>query len=276
MQLPRLLQLINQAMGISSLSKKPSILFHQRIRYGYISMLKPVSTSNYCWTFFFTYFADQKSGFLALILCLHLSSEKLKIPRDKPRILLGGESRRSTVVQFGDGGTSIESSTFSLDAEEFLAMDITFKVNQLKTFCKFVLEFKLIHFHPNLVPKTFTITWANTKGLNKFSSSYWHFFWQNTHNLQPGNPITWAPAALINADKAAFYRCGFIGVQDTLTDSQGRHYFENCYIEGAMDFIWGNGRSIYQVGLFLLHWIFACIIKLLTLDRTQFSCRDAF
>ncbi|KAK6242942.1 hypothetical protein QUC31_009351 [Theobroma cacao] len=122
-------------------------------------------------------------------------NEKLKIPRDKPRILLGGESRRSTVVQFGDGGTSIESSTFSLDAEEFLAMDITFK---------------------------------------------------NTHNLQPGNPITWAPAALINADKAAFYRCGFIGVQDTLTDSQGRHYFENCYIEGAMDFIWGNGRSIYQ------------------------------
>ncbi|XP_021283279.1 probable pectinesterase 29 [Herrania umbratica] len=122
-------------------------------------------------------------------------NEKLNIPRDKPRILLVGESRGSTVVQFGDGGSSIESSTFSVYAEEFLAMDITFK---------------------------------------------------NTHNLQPGNPITWAPAALINADKAAFYRCGFIGLQDTLTDSQGRHYFENCYIEGAVDFIWGNGRSIYQ------------------------------
>ncbi|KAA3486361.1 putative pectinesterase 29 [Gossypium australe] len=122
-------------------------------------------------------------------------NEKVTIPRDKPRILLQGESYRSTIVQFGDGGDSIKSSTLSLYADDFVAMDITFK---------------------------------------------------NTYNLEPGKPITWAPAALINADMAAFYRCGFISVQDTLTDSEGRHYFENCYIEGAVDFIWGNGRSIYQ------------------------------
>ncbi|CAA7055137.1 unnamed protein product [Microthlaspi erraticum] len=48
------------------------------------------------------------------------------------------------------------------------------------------------------------------------------------------------------ADKAWFYGCRFISVQDTLADGFGRHYFQNCYIEGAIDFIWGYGQSIYQ------------------------------
>ncbi|XP_010674634.2 probable pectinesterase 55 [Beta vulgaris subsp. vulgaris] len=56
----------------------------------------------------------------------------------------------------------------------------------------------------------------------------------------------WAPAAVITGDKAAFYECGFISLQDTLTDNLGRHYFESCYIQGAVDFIWGDGQSIYQ------------------------------
>ncbi|KAK9692156.1 hypothetical protein RND81_09G244500 [Saponaria officinalis] len=55
-----------------------------------------------------------------------------------------------------------------------------------------------------------------------------------------------APAAIISGDKAAFFECGFMSVQDTLTDSLGRHYFESCYIQGAVDFIWGDGQSIYR------------------------------
>ncbi|CAO2832527.1 unnamed protein product [Amaranthus hypochondriacus] len=58
--------------------------------------------------------------------------------------------------------------------------------------------------------------------------------------------ISQAPAALIIGDKVAFYECGFIGVQDTLTDFIGRHLFEGCYIEGYVDFIWGYGQSIYH------------------------------
>ena len=58
---------------------------------------------------------------------------------------------------------------------------------------------------------------------------------------------TWAPAALLYADKASFYNCGFVGIQDTLTDLVGRHFFDNCYFEGAIDFIWSNGQSLYQV-----------------------------
>ncbi|KAE8728068.1 putative pectinesterase 29 [Hibiscus syriacus] len=71
-----------------------------------------------------------------------------------------------------------------------------------------------------------------------FINSYW----------DPKSEHTKAPAvaALVNGDKSFFFRCGFSSVQDTLFDSIGRHYFKECYIEGAVDFIFGNGQSIYE------------------------------
>eukprot|EP00253_Pinus_taeda_P003896 PITA_03896 len=55
-----------------------------------------------------------------------------------------------------------------------------------------------------------------------------------------------AVALLAAADRAAFYDCRMTGFQDTLLDESGRHYFYNCYIEGAVDFICGNGKSVYK------------------------------
>ncbi|KAL3620028.1 hypothetical protein CASFOL_034940 [Castilleja foliolosa] len=60
------------------------------------------------------------------------------------------------------------------------------------------------------------------------------------------NRITQAVAARIWGDKSAFFRVGFVGVQDTLWDVKGRHYFEQCTIQGAVDFIFGSGRSLYE------------------------------
>ena len=65
-----------------------------------------------------------------------MSSEKVVIPRDKPYIILEGESRRASVIQYGDSGSSLDSTTFKLYAGNFLARDITFKVKQLKNFNK--------------------------------------------------------------------------------------------------------------------------------------------
>ncbi|KAJ8752387.1 hypothetical protein K2173_004023 [Erythroxylum novogranatense] len=72
---------------------------------------------------------------------------------------------------------------------------------------------------------------------------------RNTYNLDQSHrePMLWAPAATLWADKASFYRCGFISKQDTLSDLIGRHYFHSCYIEGSVDFIWGNGQSYYEL-----------------------------
>ncbi|GLT98832.1 hypothetical protein SLE2022_163120 [Rubroshorea leprosula] len=54
-----------------------------------------------------------------------------------------------------------------------------------------------------------------------------------------------AVAMRISGDKAAFYNCRFVGYQDTLCDDKGRHFFQDCYIQGTVDFIFGNGKSLY-------------------------------
>ncbi|CAN0902507.1 Probable pectinesterase 29 [Linum grandiflorum] len=70
----------------------------------------------------------------------------------------------------------------------------------------------------------------------------------NSYNYpdQTKNRIMQAIAVMVAGDKTAFYKCGFSSVQDTLWDVEGRHYFKECTIEGAVDFIFGNGQSIYE------------------------------
>lgn len=68
-----------------------------------------------------------------------------------------------------------------------------------------------------------------------------------------------AVAVKISGDRCAFYNCKFLGFQDTVLDDTGRHYFKNCYIEGAVDFICGNGKSVYEVQIkswTVLFWLF--------------------
>lgn len=70
---------------------------------------------------------------------------------------------------------------------------------------------------------------------------------QNSAPAQPPGAIReQAVAFRISADHGAFYGCGFIAHQDTLYDHKGKHYFEDCYIEGSVDFIFGNGQSLYK------------------------------
>ncbi|BFG25780.1 hypothetical protein CerSpe_120540 [Prunus speciosa] len=62
----------------------------------------------------------------------------------------------------------------------------------------------------------------------------------------PGDFGAQAVAIRISGDQAAFLGCGFFGAQDTLHDDKGRHYFKDCYVQGSIDFIFGNGRSLYE------------------------------
>ncbi|XP_002277623.1 probable pectinesterase 29 [Vitis vinifera] len=100
------------------------------------------------------------------------------------------------------------------------------------------------------------IKWGDHSETNQsatFTSSADNFVakdisFQNSYNmpLYPTPPIKPAAAATIYGDKSAFYSCGFVGLQDTLWDVSGRHYFSHCYIEGAVDFICGDGQSFYE------------------------------
>lgn len=71
---------------------------------------------------------------------------------------------------------------------------------------------------------------------------------QNSYNNPiNGNRRLPAAAAMVAGDKAFFYRVGFFGLQDTLWDDQGRHYYKLCTIQGAVDFIFGAGQSLFEV-----------------------------
>ncbi|MBK0383095.1 T9SS type A sorting domain-containing protein [Pedobacter sp. SD-b] len=60
-----------------------------------------------------------------------------------------------------------------------------------------------------------------------------------------------APQALainVNNDRASFKNCRFLGGQDTLLANNNglRQYYLNCYIDGVVDFIFGNARAVFD------------------------------
>lgn len=70
----------------------------------------------------------------------------------------------------------------------------------------------------------------------------------NTDNLDGSTASYVALAASVYGDKIGFYGCSFIGWQDTLLNgaTAGYQYYESCYIEGAIDFIWGYSKAYFK------------------------------
>jgi len=83
-----------------------------------------------------------------------------------------------------------------------------------------------------------------------------------------GSGVGQAIAAYVDADRARFSRCAFLGRQDTLflgplppspripgsfvgpgefrPRIQGRHLFEDCLVEGDVDFIFGSAAALFR------------------------------
>ncbi|KAL3699545.1 hypothetical protein R1sor_017567 [Riccia sorocarpa] len=136
-----------------------------------------------------------------------LYSEKVRIPKDKPYITLLGYPN-TTVIVFD----SIASDVISTESNATLR---TFGSATVAVESRFFFAINLIFKNSAPIPP-------------------------------PGSVGKQAVAFRISADMAAFYNCQFLGGQDTLYDHHGRHYFQNCYVEGTIDFIFGNGRSLYK------------------------------
>ncbi|WP_375436250.1 pectinesterase family protein [uncultured Hymenobacter sp.] len=129
--------------------------------------------------------------------------EKITIPANKPFLQLVGESVANTILTYEDGASTPapgggtlgtqNSASFSVNADDFSALNITFE--------------------------------------NSFGDG------------------SQAVAVLLNADRAAFKNCRFLGNQDTLyTKGNGtpRHYFRDCYIDGNVDFIFGSSVAVFD------------------------------
>lgn len=61
-------------------------------------------------------------------------------------------------------------------------------------------------------------------------------------------PVGQAVACHVAADRAVFRRCRFLGFQDTLYTfgENTREYYEDCYIEGTVDFIFGKASAVFN------------------------------
>ena len=55
-----------------------------------------------------------------------------------------------------------------------------------------------------------------------------------------------AVALFVDAERATFENCRFLGWQDTLFVNGSRHLFKNCYIEGHVDFIFGTASAVFE------------------------------
>ncbi|KAJ6694448.1 hypothetical protein OIU85_005160 [Salix viminalis] len=137
--------------------------------------------------------------------------EQVTIPEEKPCIFLKGRDRALTTITYNAHKRTDTSATFTSSPSNVVAMGITFKNS-------YNLPYKQNIYSKNI-----------SYGIK-----------------MPGAGVSPALSARIYGDKSAFYDCAFLGVQDTLWDVQGRHHFLNCYIEGAVDFIFGAGQSLYE------------------------------
>jgi pectinesterase len=55
-----------------------------------------------------------------------------------------------------------------------------------------------------------------------------------------------ALAIRVDGDRVLFRNCRFLGWQDTILLNRGRQYFENCYITGHVDFIFGGATAFFE------------------------------
>lgn len=166
-------------------------------------------------------------------------------------VTLEGAGADKTVVQWGDTADTpagpagrplgtFNSATFAVNAQYFLARNITFKVNK--------------------PPLVLVAVPGNSALLStKFARSAAAPWLTGVHCPVPGTEQNTSPvpkpgasgkqavALRVSADNAAFVGCRMLGAQDTLYDHSGRHYYKECYIEGSVDFIFGNALSLYEV-----------------------------
>ncbi|MDH6534156.1 pectin esterase [Parabacteroides sp. 52] len=61
-------------------------------------------------------------------------------------------------------------------------------------------------------------------------------------------PVGQAVAVLVAGDRSVFRKCRFLGFQDTLYTYSiySRQYYEDCYVEGSVDFIFGWSTAVFH------------------------------
>ena len=70
--------------------------------------------------------------------------------------------------------------------------------------------------------------------------------WENLTIANAAGPVGQAVALRADGDRLVFRHCRFLGWQDTMLLNRGRDYFDDCTIEGAVDFIFGGATAFFD------------------------------
>lgn len=99
------------------------------------------------------------------------------------------------------------------------------------------------------------ISWSDYSGkgsINTFTSYTVRvvgdgFTAENITFVNSAGPVGQAVALHVEGDRCVFRNCRIIGNQDSLFASgkDSRQYYENCYIEGTTDFIFGSATAVF-------------------------------
>ncbi|GBG92557.1 hypothetical protein CBR_g55951 [Chara braunii] len=133
-------------------------------------------------------------------------TEKVTVPSNKPFITLRGSGPYRTVISWGDRASTLLKTT-KKPMGTFLSASVGVNADY------FTAE---------------DITFQN-----------------HASRPRPNSFTEQAVAFRITGDFAAFHNVRFYGYQDTLYCHRGRHLFKNVYVRGSVDFIFGNGRSMF-------------------------------
>jgi pectin methylesterase-like acyl-CoA thioesterase len=135
--------------------------------------------------------------------------EKITVPSNKPFLQLVGESVANVILTYDDYAGKMTTCAATIGTQN----SASFTVNA-----------------------------------NDFSAI--NITFENSHVYgYPDNNGQQAVAILVNADRAAFKNCRFLGNQDTMYlkgSGNPRNYFKNCYIDGIIDFIFGSAIALFD------------------------------
>lgn len=90
---------------------------------------------------------------------------------------------------------------------------------------------------------------GGTYGTNDSSSVFIEATDFSAYNLTFQNTagaVGQAVAMNVTGDRAIFDNCQFLGWQDTLYAHTGRQYYENSYITGRVDYVFGDATAVFQ------------------------------
>jgi pectinesterase len=71
-------------------------------------------------------------------------------------------------------------------------------------------------------------------------------YMENITIKNTAGPVGQAPAIKTTGDNMIFKKCRFFGYQDTYYANKNRQYNLDCYVEGAVDFIYGDAQALFD------------------------------